>query len=174
MKGLLKNNFFAVCASAKTFSIFMLLFGIFTISVISQSLLIGFVLTGIVGFSVSAAAISKNDFLSKWANYKLTLPVKRADIIISTFLNQAFWMVIGTVFAGIVISLSWFLHGCLFDQPIDILSMFALGISMSLFMGAVFFPLFYLGGEEKSEVFLVISLLCAFGIDFTMISGLNN
>ena len=41
-----------------------------------------------------------------------------------------------------------------------------LGISMSLFTGAVFFPLFYLGGEERSESFLVISLLCAFAINF--------
>lgn len=174
MKGLLKNNFFAVYASAKVFSIFLLLFGIFTVSVISQSLLIGFVITGIVGFSISAITACKNEFSSKWAKYKLTLPVKRADIIISAFLNQILWLLIGTFFTGAGMSLSWLLHGCLFDQPIDILSMFALGISVSLFMGAVFFPLFYLGGEERSEVFLVISLLCAFGIDFTIISILNN
>lgn len=174
MKGLLRNNFFAACANAKVFSIFMLLFGIFTVSVISQSLLIGFVLTGIVGFSVSAIAVSKNEFVSKWAKYKLTLPVKRADLIISAFINQVLWLLIGTVFAGTGIGLSWLLHGCLFDQPIDILTMFALGISMSLFTGAVFFPLFYLGGEERSEVFLVISLLCAFGIDFTIISIFNH
>ena len=174
MKGLLRNNFFAVCANAKVFSIFMLLFGIFTVSVISQSLLIGFVIIAIVGFSVSAISISKNEFVSKWAKYKLTLPVKRADIIISAFINQIFWLLIGMFFAGTGMSLSWLLHGCLFDQPIDILSMFALGISISLFMGAVFFPLFYLGGEEKSEIFLVISLLCAFAVDFTIISIYNN
>ena len=174
MKGLLRNNFFAVCANAKVFSIFMLLFGIFTVSVISQSLLIGFVIIAIVGFSASAISISKNEFVSKWAKYKLTLPVKRADIIISAFINQIFWLLIGMFFAGTGMSLSWLLHGCLFDQPIDILSMFALGISISLFMGAVFFPLFYLGGEEKSEIFLVISLLCAFAVDFTIISIYNN
>jgi len=173
MKGLLKNNFFAVYANAKVFSVFMLLSGILVVAVISQSLLIGYVVTGMVGFSVNAAAVAKNEFASKWGKYKLTLPVRRADIIKSLFANQVIWLVIGTFFAGVGTGLSWLLHGCPFDQSIDILTMFALGISMSLFMGAVYFPMFYLGGEERGEVFLVISLLIAFVIDFVIISIMN-
>ncbi len=42
--------------------------------------------------------------------------------------------------------------------------LFVVGIGISLFMGAIFFPLFYLGGEERNEVFLIISLLCGIGI----------
>ncbi len=37
MKGLLKNNFYAVRSSAKVFSAFMFLLGIFVIVVVSQS-----------------------------------------------------------------------------------------------------------------------------------------
>ena len=48
MKGLLRNNFFAVCANAKVFSIFMISFGVFVVAVVSQSLLIGYVMVGIV------------------------------------------------------------------------------------------------------------------------------
>lgn len=173
MKGLLKNNFYAAYANARVFCIFMVLLGIFVVAVISQPLVIGYVLTGIIGFSVNAAAVAKNEFVSKWGKYKLTMPVRRADIVKSLFLNEAVWLVIGMLFAGTGTGLSWLLHGCLFDQPIDILTMFALGISMSLFMGAVFFPLFYLGGEEKSEVFLVISILCAFGIDLVIVNIVN-
>lgn len=77
------------------------------------------------------------------------------------------------LFVGTGIGLSNFLHGCAFDQSIDILTLFALGISMSLFMGAIFFPIFFFGGEERSEVFLVISILCAFGIDLLLVSILN-
>lgn len=174
MKGLLKNNFFAAYANAKVFCVFMVLFGVFVAAVISQSLVIGYVLTGIIGFSVNAAAVAKNEFVSKWGKYKLTLPVRRADIVKSLFLNEIVWLLIGILFAGIETGLSWLLHGCPFDQSIDILTMFALGISMSLFMGAVFFPLFYLGGEEKSEAFLVISILCAFGIDLVIIGIIND
>ncbi len=173
MSGLLKNNLYAAAANAKAFLGFMVLFGIFTAAVISQSLQIGYVLIGIIGFSASAAAVAKNEFTSKWGKYKLSLPVKRADIIKSLFLNQVIWLLAGSLLAGIELGLSWLLHGSLFDQPIDILSMFALGISMSFFMGAIFFPLLYAGGQERGEVFLMIALLCAFGIDFAIISMTN-
>ncbi len=174
MKGLLRNNLYATLSNAKVFSCFMILFGLFAVAVISQSLQIGYVMTGIIGFSVNAIAVSKNEFASKWGKYKLTLPVKRKDIVKSLFFNQIIWLLAGTLFVGIEISLSWLFHGCPFDQSIDILTMFALGISMSLFTDAVFFPLFYAGGAERSEVFLIISLLCAFGIDFMIISILND
>lgn len=174
MKGLLKNHFFAVCANAKIFSAFLLLLGAFTVAVISQQLLIGFVMIGIVGFSVSAVVAARNESVSKWGKYRLTLPVRRTEIIRSLFWNQVIWLVVGIIFAGTGVGLSWFLHGCLFDRQIDTFTMFALGISISLFMGALFFPLFYSVGEERSEVLLMISLLGAFGIDFVIISIMND
>lgn len=173
MKGLLKNNFFAVYANVKVFSIFMFLLGIFVVAVISQPLLIGYVLLGMVGFSVNAISSIKKEFVSKWGKYKLTLPVKRADIIKSYFVSQLIWLLVGTLFAGIVVSLSWLFHGCPFDSSIDSISILVLGISISLFAGAFYFPLFYLGGEERSEVFLVISLLCAAGIVLGITSVIN-
>lgn len=173
MKGLLKNNLLTVWANAKVFSIFMLIIGIFIVAVSSQPSQICYGMIGIVGFSVNAIAVVKNEFVSKWGKYKLTLPVKRADIVKSYFFNQIIWMLAGTLFVGIEIGLSWLLHGCPFDQPIDTLSMAALGISISLFMGAMFFPLFYLGGAERSDVFLVITLLCAFGIDWIAVTVTN-
>lgn len=173
MKGLLKNNFLAVCSNVKVFSAFMLMLGIFVVAVISQSLLIGYVLLSIVGFSVIAVTSIKKEFVSKWGKYKLTLPIKRANIVKSYFVSQLIWLIVGTVFAGASISLSWLLHGCPFDNSIDTLSIFALGISVSLFTGAFFFPLFYLVGEEKGEVSLIISLLCGIGISLGIIRTLN-
>lgn len=173
MKGLLINNLFAVRSNAKIFSAFMFVLGIFVVAVISQPLLIGYVLLAMVGFSVNAIASIKKEFASKWGKYKLTLPVKRAAIIKSYFVSQLIWLLVGTLFAGIGVSLSWLLHGCPFDSSIDSISVMALGISISLFTGAFFFPLFYLGGEERSEVFLVISLLCAVGSALSIISTLN-
>ncbi len=173
MRGLLKNNFFAVCSNMKVFMAFMLILGIFVVAVISPSLLISYVLLSIVGFSVIAITGIKKEFVSKWGKYKLTLPIKRANIIKSYFISQLIWLFIGAAFAGASISLSWLLHGCPFDKSIDTLSVFALGISVSLLTGAFFFPLFYSSGEEKSEVSLVISLLCGIGITLGIISILN-
>ncbi len=164
MRGLLKNDFFAVCTNAKVFSVFMLLFGVFSVVVTSQSIQMYFVMIGIVGFSVNVVAVLNNEYASKWGKYKLTLPVKRADIVKSLFLNHIIWLLIGTIFAGTGIVLSWLIHGYPFHQYFGIFSTFTSGISISLFMGAIFIPLFYSGGEEKSIAFLIIAFLCAVGI----------
>ncbi|MDE7418268.1 MAG: ABC-2 transporter permease [Lachnospiraceae bacterium] len=174
MKGLLRNNIYGTLSNAKVFAGFMTLFGFFGIAVVSQSVQIGYVMIGIIGFSVSAIIVAKSEFTTKWGKYKLTLPVKRADIVKSQFLNQVIWLLVGTFFAGVELGLSWLVHGCPFDQHIDVLTLFALGISMSLFMGAIFFPLFYAGGEERGEVFWMIAILCAFGIDYTIVTILNS
>lgn len=173
MKGLLKNNIYATLPSAKTLSVVMVLAGAFIAAVISQTLLITYIVLGIIGFSEIALGIVKDEFFSKWGKYKLTMPVKRAEIIKSQFLNQLLWTAVGTLFALAVTALSWFLHGSPFDIPLDIVTTFVLGISMSLFMGAVFFPLFYCFGEERGSVFIGLSLISAFVLDYTIVSLIN-
>lgn len=174
MKGLLRNNIYGTLSNVKVFAGFMTLFGIFGVAVISQSVQISYVLISIMGFSLSAIMVAKNEFTTKWGKYKLTLPVKRADIVKSQFLNQVIWLPVGLFFAGIELGLSWLIHGCPFDLHIDVLTLFALGISMNLFMGAFFFPLFYAGGEERGEMFWMIAILCAFGIDYAIITIVND
>lgn len=164
MRGLLKNNFFAVLDNAKVFSVFMFLWGVLVVAIPSETFQMWFVLIGIIGFPLNAAAGIGKEFTSKWGKYKLTLPVKRADIVRSLFLSQIIWLFIGLFFAAMGIVLSFLLHGYSYDLFIGMFGMFALGISVSLFMGAMFLPLLYLGGEEKSMAFLVITLLFAFGI----------
>lgn len=154
MKGLLKNNFFTVCANAKVFSVFMLIIGFFIVVVRSQSFQIVYAMVGIVGFSVNAAAVVKNEFISKWGKYKLTLPVRRADIIKSYFINQIIWLFAGTLFVGMETGISWFLHGCPFDQPVDA------GDQYQFFYGGNIFSflLFRRSGKKR----------CLFGDCFTL------
>ena len=174
MKGLLKNNLYGTYANAKAFSYFMVLFGIFAVAVVSQEMQIYYVLIGILGFSGISMIVVRNEFTTKWGKYKLTLPVKRADIVKSQFLNHLIWLLVGTLFAGMELSLSWFFHGYLFDLPLDILSMFAAYTSLGLFMGAIFFPMFYMGNVEMSTSYLLISLLCALGIVYMLVSIVND
>ena len=164
MKGLFRNNFFAVWINAKVFLIFMLLFAIVVTIIPEQTLQMYFIMIGIVGFSVIAATAIGNEFSLKWGKYKLTLPVKRSDIVRSLFLNQIFWTIVGTLFTGIVTGLSYMIHGFSFDQFSGIFSLFILAVSISFFMGAIFIPMIYLTGEDKIVVFLIISLFCAVGI----------
>lgn len=164
MKGLFRNNFFAVWINAKVFLIFMLLFAIVVTIIPAQTLQMYFIMIGIVGFSVIAATAIGNEFSLKWGKYKLTLPVKRTDIVRSLFLNQIFWTIVGTLFTGIVTGLSYMIQGFSFDQFSGIFSLFILAVSISFFMGAIFIPMIYLTGEDKIVVFLIISLFCAVGI----------
>ena len=150
MKGLLKNNYFAVRSNAKAFSVFMLLLGIFVVAVISPSLLMGYALLGMIGFSLNAIAGLRKESSTKWSKYKLTAPVKRSDIVKSYFISQILWLIVGIAYAGIGVALSIMLHGVTLDRNVDIFMLFVVGIGISLFMGAIFFPLFYLGGEERS------------------------
>lgn len=173
MKGLLRNNFYAARSGAGTFSAFMALLGAFVTMVVSQQLLLFYILLGIVGFPAIAAASIGKDYISKWGKYKLTTPVKRADIIKSYFIHQLLWLLVGLLFAGAGMGLSWLLHGCPFDRSLDAFLVFFVGMSISLFAGAIFFPLFYLGGEERSGAFLVISLLCGIGIVMGLVTYLN-
>ncbi len=175
MKGLLKNNFYAVYANAGLFSIIMLLLGIFVIAACNAipSLLIGYALSVMVGFSINAISGLGKECSSKWAKYKLTVPVKRTDIVKSYYISLLAWLLTGMVFAGICVVLSILLHGYPFDRGTDILILFTAGISLSLFMSAVFFPSFYLGGEEKSEAIIIISILSATAIFMVIVNLIN-
>lgn len=174
MRGLFINNFLVVAPGAKIFSVFMLLLGSFAAAVISPPLLMGYALLGMVGFSLNSIAGLRKESSAKWSKYKLTVPVTRADIVKSYFVSQILWLIAGMVFAGICISISAALHGLPFDRNTDIFMIFAAGVGISLFMGAIFFPLFYLGGEERSEVFLIISLICGIGIIMGLSTLTNN
>ena len=166
MKGLLKNNFYATLSNAKVFAAIMLLLGIFVVAMDNKipSLIIGYMLLAMIGFSLNSIASLRKESATKWS--KLTTPVKRSAIVQSYFLSLLLWLIVGMVFAGIGVALSIMLHGFPFDKDTDVFMLFVIGVGISLFMGAIFFPLFYVGGEERNEVFLVISLLC--GIGFVM------
>lgn len=168
MKGLLKNNFYATLSNAKVFAAIMLLLGIFVVAMDNKipSLIIGYMLLAMIGFSLNSIASLRKESATKWSKYKLATPVKRSAIVQSYFLSLLLWLIVGMVFAGIGVALSIMLHGFPFDKDTDVFMLFVIGVGISLFMGAIFFPLFYVGGEERNEVFLVISLLC--GIGFVM------
>ncbi len=174
MKGLLKNNFYGILSGAKVFLIFMFLLGICVTMMEKNSfMVIVYALLGIIGFSINGITCLINESSSKWNKYKLTAPVKRAEIVRSYFLSQLIWLFAGMLFAGIGITFSILLHGSPFDRNIDIFLIFVMGIGISLFTASLFFPLSYSGGAEKNQVFLIISLIGGIGIFAKLIDLLS-
>lgn len=173
MKGLLKSCFYSSSANMKMYTIWALIYGVVAASLTSPALHMSYAVMVPALFSASAMVTIRNEYASKWGKHKLTLPVKRADIVRSYFLNQAIWLFVGLLFVGAVIGVSWLLHGCPFDQPIDVLTTVALGISVSLFMGALYFPLFFQLGVERSDVLYVIAFIFAFCMVYVIIGVVN-
>ena len=120
MKGLLKNNFYATLSNAKVFAVIMLLLGIFVVAIDKKdtSLIIGYMLLAMIGFSFNSIASLRKESNGKWSKYKLTTPVKRSAIVQSYFLSLLLWLVVGMAFAGIGAALSIMLHGFPFDRNI--------------------------------------------------------
>ncbi len=173
MNGLLKNNFYASWDNAKWFAAAMTALGIVVVLAEPRGPLIGYLLVSMIGFSANGLGSLRKEGASKWGKYKLTLPVRRRQIVGSYFLTQLFWLAAGMLFAGVVVGVSLLLHGYVFDLPTDVLMLFTVGIGVSLWMGAFFFPLYYLGGEERSEVVLITSFLAAAGVLSGLVYFLN-
>ena len=153
MKGLLKNNYFAVCSNAKAFSVFMLLLGIFVVAVISPSLLMGYALLGMIGFSLNAIAGLRKESSTKWSKYKLTAPVKRSDIVKSYFISQILWLIVGIAYAGIGVALSIMLHGVTLDRNVDIFMLFVVGIGISCLWEQYFSRCFIWAERNETKFF---------------------
>lgn len=175
MKGLLKNNFYAALSNGKAFAVVMLLLGVFAVAMDNKipSLIIGYMLLSMIGFSLNSIASLRKESATRWSKYKLTTPVKRSAIVQSYFVSFVLWLIVGMVFAGIGVSLSIMLHGFPFDRNTDVFMLFVVGVGISLFMGAIFFPLFYWGGEDRNEVFLVIGFLGGMGLVMGLTTFIN-
>jgi len=171
MKGLLKSVFYASFANIKAFAVCMLFAGIFAAAMDNsiQTLLIAYMQISIVGFPVSSLGGMQNEYASRWGRYNLTAPVRRAEIVASHFISLLGWLAVGMVFAGAVAGASFLLHGFPFDRTIDTFMIFILGVSITLFTGAIFFPLYYLGGNGV----LGISLLGGIAASLSLVSLCN-
>lgn len=140
MKGLLKNNYYATIANAKLIFVVTVLLCALSIVTKSQMLLVTFILLCMIGFSIISIVGLRKEIASKWNKYKITTPLKRVDIIKGYFLSHLLWLIVGMLIAGAGVALSIILSGLLFDKNIDIFNFYVLGIGISLFTGAFFFP----------------------------------
>ncbi len=175
MKGLLRDNFYAAYANEKIFFVVIFVVGIVVAAVSpdGSAFIRNYMLICQVGFSYVALDSLGKDSTCRWEKYKLTVPVTRADIVRSCYVGHLAWLAAGTLFAGVSSTVSILLHGYPFDRGTDLVLVYTLGISISFFMGAVFFPLFYLYGFERKEVFLFISIFSAFGAAAGLVALLN-
>ncbi|MDD2971943.1 MAG: ABC-2 transporter permease [Lachnospiraceae bacterium] len=169
MKGLLINNFYSSIGNIKLFLTIVLAVAAIVLVTGNPTAQELFVYITITALSINAVVSSRKDAISNWNKFEITMPVRRTDIIKSKYLSYIFWLGVGTGLALAVTMVTMLVHGI----GNDIYSMFALGIGISLFVGALFFPIAYLVGTDKSETVLIISVLVAITLAVLILNVLN-
>lgn len=175
MTGLMRSNFYAARANETLFAGVLCALCAFVAAIDNDvpTPLIGFMLLSLVGFSFQAMASLRRECGGKWGRYKLTAPVRRRDVLRSQMIGQLIWLAVGAGAAAAGAGLSVLLHGNPFDLATDPLMIYTVGISVNLWMGALFFPLYVMAGEERSEAVLAVSLLGAIIVVMALVSAIN-
>lgn len=175
MWGLMKNNYYKMLSDFKLFLSFVFLVGIAVVVFDNENsgFLTGFLYLSVVGLPMSAAIGLRKNNTGKWNQYILTLPMKRKDIVKSTFLTWLSVLGIGLLVAMGVFSLSFLFHGFPFYRYLDLLLLFTSAVGIALFMSTVFFPLSYFDAKERTESIGIISLLLGIGIMTGIVILLN-
>lgn len=166
MKGLFLDNFYKTVGSIKLFAFLVLAVGIAVLVTGNSTTLELFVYIAITALSVNGVTGMRKDADVKWNKLELTLPVRRSDIIKSKYISYLFWVLIGIVTASIFTALAVVIHGNVFFVYgfRDLSSLFTLGTAIALLVGALFYPLAYLFGVDKSETLLVVSVIGSIGL----------
>lgn len=175
MKGLFLDNYYKTIDSIKLFAILVLAVGTAVLITGNETGLELFVYIAITALSINGISSLRKDANVKWNKLELTLPVKRSDIIKSKYLSYLFWLLVGIVIAIIFTVLAVAIHGNVFFAYgfRDVSSLFVLGICIALLAGALFFPLAYLLGIDKSETLLIISVIGGVGLAVFLIWMIN-
>lgn len=175
MKGLFLNNLYSSIGNIKLFM--MIVFTVAAAVLVTgnptaQEL---FVYITITALSINSVVSSRKDAVSNWNKFEITMPVRRNDVIKSKYLTYLFWLAVGVGIALVVtvVTMLIYRNSNLLNGMSNFNSMFVLGIGISLFTGALFFPIAYIVGIDKSETILIISLLLAIGLAILILNVLN-
>lgn len=175
MKGLFLNNFYSSIGNIKLF--FMIVFTVAAAVLVTGNPTVQelFVYITITALSINAVVSSRKDAVSNWNKFEITMPIQRTDVIKSKYLTYIFWLAVGVIIALVITVVAMLIHGndnLLYGMS-NFYSMFVLGIGISLLTGALFFPLAYIAGLDKSETVLIISVLSAIGLAVLILNVLN-
>lgn len=166
MKGLLKNNFMGVIENIKILFPIIFILGIVVFATGSASLLGIFSLTLTPVLSILIVLCLRKESLSKWYKYKISFPVKRNQIVKSYYISHLCWCIAGMVSVVVCIVITIMIHGnqYFYYGFRDAVTLVLGGSVLAIFIGAVFYPLYYFLGAEKIEIIVIISAVSSIAI----------
>lgn len=166
MKGLLKNNLYGLIENIKIVFAFIALLGIVLLFTGEANLLNIFSLIVAPVVAVLTISCLRKESSSKWSKYKLTLPVKRKEIVKSQYISHSLISLAGMLTVTLFILLTVLIHGnqYFYYGFRDAVTLILLGGILSILIGAIAYPLYYLWGAERTEVILVLSVLLSLAV----------
>lgn len=175
MKGLFFDNFYKTISSMTLFAFLILVAAIALLITGNYTILELFVYVSITALSANAVSSMRKDADAKWNKYELTLPVTRKEIIKCKYASYLFWVFVGTIIAAVITALAVIIHGNIFFAYgfRDVISLFSLGIGIAVMVGALFFPMAYVFGADRSETLLVISVIGSVGLAVLLVWLVN-
>lgn len=161
MKGLLRNNFYSVRSALKWIIAFCILINVAVIIVgegltNNNNILKLLILGQIISFTGLAGTALEKDNASKWSKYEITLPVKIRDITMARYVSFIIFSVIGILFATLTVVLV----SVFSTQPMDLEKVgygYSFGITYSLLVPALLYPLVLKFGSDKVNTILLAS-----------------
>ena len=175
MKGLLRNNFYGIIENVKIVIAIVMILGIVLLITGEATLLSAFSLLDPPIIAILMISCLRKESASKWEKYKLTLPIRRKDIIESQYISHTIWSIAGVAVVAVFMAFTVIIHG---DQYFyygfrDAITLVLGGGILAILIGAISYPLYYLWGAEKTEVILVISVIGSIGIVFALTMLVN-
>lgn len=166
MKGLLKNNLYGVIENIKIVFAFITLLGMALLFTGEASLLNIFSLIVAPVVAVLTISCLRKESSSKWSKYKLTLPVKRKEIVKGQYISHFLISLAGMLTVALFILLTVVIHGnqYFYYGFRDAVTLILLGGILSILIGAIAYPLYYLWGAERTEIILVLSVVLSIAV----------
>lgn len=163
MKRLLKSCFYGIKGNLRVIAAIVLILGGICLIIGEPSTVSLFPFLPAPVLAAAAIACLRRESASRWSRYKITMPVRRKDIVKSQYFTHCICALAGMVCAGVFLILVLAVHGNIYFYYgfRDMITLILGGGILALFMGAIAYPLYYLWGEEKTEIIIALSALGA-------------
>lgn len=171
MRGLFLNNYYSAQDGIKISLLISAMMIILTLFV-NDTIAVGAIGLIIFIFPTNNVSSLQSDETSKWNKFEITTPVSRYQIILAKYISY-----LGTVILGVVCSLLVIIVMTFTGRKIEIntlLYSILFGVSLSLLMGAILYPLLLKLGTLKAELFTIISAILSIAIILAIWAVINN
>ena len=152
MKGLLKSCFFGIKGNLRVIGAAAVILGGICLIMGDPSAVGIFPFRPTPVLGAAAVACLRRESASRWSRYKITLPVRRRDIVKSQYISHGICALAGMACAGIFLCLALIIHGNIYFYYgfRDVLTL--------ILVGGIWW------GEEKTEVIIALAILGAVAV----------